>query len=62
MLPLIGRPGGGVDIGDIGDGRSCATHTTLINTNKIEAIFLLCSVVIESIYKKRFCKMASYLY
>ena len=51
--PSIGKPGGG---GSPGTGGTCAMHTKLINTNKIEAkIFLFC-IPIESLIAKKSIK------
>ncbi|SEP86749.1 hypothetical protein SAMN05421824_0538 [Hyunsoonleella jejuensis] len=51
----MGRPTGGGGWG--GGGISplpCATHTTLINTNKIEAnILLFCIIIGTQMYKKK---------
>ncbi|WP_298755676.1 hypothetical protein [uncultured Psychroserpens sp.] len=45
MKPSIGKPGGGGGIGG-GGLPPWATHTKLINTNKIEAkIFLFCILI-----------------
>jgi len=49
--PSIANPGGGGGIG--GGGVSCAAHTKLINTNKIEANFLLfCIIILRKCIKK----------
>jgi len=46
IAPSIGSPGGGGGEGGDGIPLDCATHTKLINTNKIEAkIFLFCILI-----------------
>jgi hypothetical protein len=50
--PSIGKPTGGGGVG--GGGNFCATHTKLINTNKIEAnILLFCMFIVWQMYKKK---------
>lgn len=47
----MGRPTGG---GGCGGGGPWATHTKLINTNKIEAnILLFCIIIGTQMYKKK---------
>ena len=48
----MGKPGGGG--GGPGGGITWATHTELINTNKIEAnILLFCIVIGSQMYEKK---------